>query len=148
MAVEEVCDDGYVDSPDLDQCQAEKPSGDTFGTLGGGVLRRVRCPNPPSFIATEREPGKDGLVGSMSLCSGCKAVFEKQMGVLFATFKEISPKWELHVRVEVRRKTSPEGSPFLEAAQENSWPIRNATLGNKFMDGIFASIHKNRKAMK
>ncbi len=41
---------------DLDQCQAEKPNGHSFMTLGGrpGL---VRCTNKPSVIITEDEPG-------------------------------------------------------------------------------------------
>lgn len=79
--------------PDVERCQAEKPSGGPF-ILGGeigdprnGYL--VRCRNKPTFIATENKPGKDGAVGSMSLCDECRKVAIKQMGPNFASFKEI-----------------------------------------------------------
>ena len=74
--------------PDLKQCQAEVPNGYTFMTLGGRP-GRVRCSNKPVIIATEVEPGDDGQIGSMSLCSECFEVFQKQMGVGYATFKII-----------------------------------------------------------
>ncbi len=63
--------------PDLKQCQAEKPNGNTFMTFGG-VPGLVRCTEKPLFIATEKKPAKDGLIGSMSLCADCVAVFHKQ----------------------------------------------------------------------
>ncbi len=64
--------------PDLEQCQAEKPNGVTpFGF--GGRPELIRCTNKPLFLVTEKEPGDDGLKGSMSLCAHCLAVFSKQM---------------------------------------------------------------------
>jgi len=64
--------------PDLKQCQAEKPITRSFMTFGNGP-KMIRCINDPLFIATEKGPGKDGLVGSMSLCASCLVVFLKQM---------------------------------------------------------------------
>ena len=65
-------------SPDLERCQAEKPNGVNPFTLGGR-FKWTRCVNKPLFIVTEKKPGKDGLIGSMSLCDHCLAVFNKQM---------------------------------------------------------------------
>lgn len=78
--------------PDLDRCQADKPNGCTFMTLGGkpGL---VRCSNKPAVIATEAKPGPDGQIGRMSLCAECLEVFQVQMPSGYATFKIIeSPK--------------------------------------------------------
>jgi len=63
--------------PDRDRCQAEKPNGNTFMTLGGrpGL---VRCENKPVVIIHETEPDRNGLLGSMSLCQGCLKVFNEQ----------------------------------------------------------------------
>ena len=61
---------------DLNQCQAEQLSG-SFMTLGPRSY--VRCTNKPDFIATEKSPGADGLMGSMSLCSHCREIMEKKM---------------------------------------------------------------------
>lgn len=68
--------DGLV-PPDLNQCQAEKPNGNSFMTLGGRP-GRVRCKNPPTHLVTETEPGEDGKTGGMSLCDDCLAVFKLQ----------------------------------------------------------------------
>lgn len=63
---------------DRSQCQAEIPSGNAF-SLGGGA-KMLRCKNSPTVIATEKEPGADGLRGSMSLCDECKSVLLRQVG--------------------------------------------------------------------
>jgi hypothetical protein len=71
-------DQGLIPA-DLTQCQAEKPNGHSFMTLGGqpGL---VRCKRVPVYIAFEKEPNPvDGLRGSMSLCEECKSVHEEQM---------------------------------------------------------------------
>lgn len=75
--------------PDLKQCQAEKPNGNTFMTLGGqpGL---VRCENTPLFIVTEKEPGEDGQKGSMSLCAECLEVFLKQMPAGYADVEKVT----------------------------------------------------------
>jgi hypothetical protein len=75
--------------PDKKQCQAEKPNGNSFMTLGGKP-GRVRCTNKPTVIATEAKPGPDGQRGTMSLCDECYAVFVKQMGASYATSEPIS----------------------------------------------------------
>lgn len=64
--------------PNKKQCQAEKPNGNTFMTLGG-IPGRVRCTNKPFVIVIEREPNpQDGMRGSMSMCPECFAVFKEQ----------------------------------------------------------------------
>lgn len=73
---------------DLERCQGEIESYNAFG-LGGPLYQEIRCENKPSVIATEKKPGKDGLIGSMSLCKTCKEEFIKKMGKDFATFKPL-----------------------------------------------------------
>ena len=70
--------------PDLTQCQAEK--GGAF-MLGPGLMQ---CNDTPTVIATENDPGDDGLRGSMSLCESCKAEFLSRFGADYATFSEIA----------------------------------------------------------
>lgn len=65
--------------PDKKQCQAEKSNGVNFMTLGGRH-EMVRCKNSPSAIITETKPGKDGQLGSMSLCQACWLVAAQQLG--------------------------------------------------------------------
>jgi len=74
---------------DLVRCQAEKPNGQSFMTLGGGH-KMARCTNVPTQVAYERQPGPDGKRGSMSLCDDCRKVFEKQMPKDFAFFEDIA----------------------------------------------------------
>ena len=50
----------------------------------------TRCENKPATIATETRAQKDGQRGSMSLCSECWAVFNKQMPAGYATFGPVS----------------------------------------------------------
>ena len=70
------------------RCQAEKPNGYSFMTLGG-VPGRERCSSAPSVIATEAKPGADGQTGQMSLCDECLARIQVQMPG-FATFERIN----------------------------------------------------------
>jgi hypothetical protein len=65
--------------PDIQQCQAEKPNGHSFMTLGGAP-GRVRCTALPEVIVKETKKGKDGLRGSMALCAECLEVAKKQLG--------------------------------------------------------------------
>jgi hypothetical protein len=74
--------------PDKRQCQAEIPNGCNFMTLGGRP-ERIRCSNKPTILATETAPGLDGLIGSMTLCDACFAVFQRQMPKGFAVFKHL-----------------------------------------------------------
>lgn len=77
--------------PDLERCQAEKPNGHSFMTLGGRP-GRVRCDDKPTVIVTENEPGPDGQQGSMALCGHCLGVFQKQMPKDYATVSDIERK--------------------------------------------------------
>ena len=63
---------------DYNACQAEKPNGASFMTMGG-VPKQIRCTNKPNVIATETEKGEDGIQGSMSLCNECLEVAKKQL---------------------------------------------------------------------
>ena len=75
--------------PDFKQCQAEKPNGNTFMTLGG-VPGYKRCTQRPVFLATEKEPGDDGVIGNMTLCAECYVQLERQIPghVFVETLKE------------------------------------------------------------
>ncbi len=70
-----------LEPPDLKRCQAEKPNGYSFMTLGG-LPGLERCKNKPVFTVTEvsSEGTVDGLCGSMSLCADCSLKFRKQKG--------------------------------------------------------------------
>jgi hypothetical protein len=65
--------------PDIEQCQAEKPSGYTFMTFGGQPGEMIRCEAPTEVIVFELKPGKDGRRGSMSLCGECLTIMCGQM---------------------------------------------------------------------
>lgn len=54
--------------------------------LGPGLMR---CSNSPTVIATESEPGDDGLHGAMSLCKSCQEEFLSRFDAGYATFTEI-----------------------------------------------------------
>jgi hypothetical protein len=69
---------------DLKQCQAEKPTGNSFMTMGG-VVGLERCTSKPAAIVVENKAGKDGQVGSMTVCFKCLEVFKKQLGPDYAT---------------------------------------------------------------
>jgi hypothetical protein len=68
-----------LEPPDLKQCQADKPNGHNFMTLGG-VPGLERCKAKPIVIIKELQPGKDGRYGSMSLCAECWKQAVKQLG--------------------------------------------------------------------
>lgn len=74
--------------PDHKQCQAEKPNGHSFMTLGG-VPGMVRCTNKPTKLLTENTPGEDGQTGSMTLCDHCFSVFQKKMPADYATATDL-----------------------------------------------------------
>lgn len=63
---------------DLKRCQAEKPSGHNFMTWGPRQ-KYIRCGDKAVVVATEVKKGSDGQIGSMSLCSHCFEVMQKQM---------------------------------------------------------------------
>lgn len=69
--------------PDRKQCQAMKPNGNSFMTLGG-VSGLVRCATTPTVIAKENSPGDDGRKGSMALCDPCAAKLVEQAGANYA----------------------------------------------------------------
>ncbi len=79
---------GELTPPDLEQCQAERPNDNSFMTLGG-VPGRVRCKNKPTKLMTENAPGKDGQIGSMTLCDHCFSVFQRQMPPNYATATDL-----------------------------------------------------------
>lgn len=68
-----------LEPPDLEQCQAEKPNGHSFMTLGG-VPGLERCKAKPIVIIKELQPDAHGRCGSMSLCAECWKVAIKQLG--------------------------------------------------------------------
>jgi hypothetical protein len=88
-----------VTPPDLDRCQADVPGNGPF-TVGGQIGNprngyRVRCSQKPVVVATERQPGPDGLVGSMSLCASCQAAMVSQLGDGFASFEPLPVQKEV-----------------------------------------------------
>lgn len=72
--------------PDLKRCQAEKPNGWTFMTLGGRQ-EMVKYANKPTVIVKEKKPGDDGQYGSMTLCTDCLLVFMTQMSPSQETYE-------------------------------------------------------------
>jgi hypothetical protein len=79
---------GKLVPPDLNQCQAEKPIDYSFMTLGGRPGFE-RCIYKPTWIAIEKKPGPDNLIGSMSLCDECKCKLIEQAGDDYCTFQSI-----------------------------------------------------------
>jgi len=63
---------------DVSQCQAFKPNGHSFMTLGGKPGLE-RCQDPPTHIVVENQPGEDQRRGAMSLCTSCLTVARKQL---------------------------------------------------------------------
>jgi len=74
---------------DKKRCQAEQHNGANAFTVGG-VPAYIRCSQTPVYIATENQPGKDGIIGSMSLCKKCADAMKDILGKDFATFKDIN----------------------------------------------------------
>ena len=77
-----------LEPADPNRCQAEKIVYKPF-TIGGSVYQTTRCDNQPAYIATENKPGKDGQIGSMSLCPACAEEFKKKFGENYATLVAI-----------------------------------------------------------
>lgn len=74
--------------PDLKQCQAEKPNGNSFMTLGG-VPGLERCRSEPTLIAHESKRADGKKSGSMSLCLECSVVCKKQIpGITFTAIRK------------------------------------------------------------
>lgn len=76
--------------PDLKRCQAMKPNGYNFMTLGGRPGRE-RCENKPRCIVYETKPDTDGCKGSMSLCVYCFPICMQQMKDKKLRFELIEP---------------------------------------------------------
>lgn len=77
--------------PDPKRCQAIK----RVGAFAFGPPSDTRCSNAPTVIATEKKPGKDGLVGSMSLCDACSQILRIQQPG-FAKFDAITVPKKRH----------------------------------------------------
>jgi hypothetical protein len=99
--------------PDLKRCQAEKPNGNTFMTLGGRP-GRVRCDQLPIYIATENKAGADGQRGSMALCNDCSAVLIEQLGKDYAT---LTPITDVDRFIDDNLESTPAG--FIRTSPEN-----------------------------
>lgn len=84
--------------PDFKQCQTEITTTAPFMQMGGSPKTTQRCTNKPTMLVTEDKPGKDGQIGSMTLCDGCYAVMQKQVpaGV---SYRRITAKDKKHVRL-------------------------------------------------
>ena len=67
-----------LEPPDFERCQAETTQRAPFAL--GGTHRRKRCDNVPTVILIEKVPGKDGRIGSMSLCPECLTICLEQLG--------------------------------------------------------------------
>lgn len=68
--------------PDRARCQADKRVGNPFAL--GNPPRWEQCKEVPVVVIYEKQPGPDGLKGSMSLCAACKEEFLKKYGNDFA----------------------------------------------------------------
>lgn len=69
-----------LDPADTHRCQAEVHIKRSPFIMGGKVYETQRCENRPVVVVTEKRPGPDGLIGSMSLCRDCLAVFQEEDG--------------------------------------------------------------------
>ncbi|MBV6343422.1 hypothetical protein [Candidatus Magnetobacterium casense] len=76
---------------DYQRCQTLVPNGNNFMTFGG-VPGLVRCENAAVYVATEREPGPEGLKGAMSVCERCRMKLIEIKGADYATFVKIEDK--------------------------------------------------------
>lgn len=75
---------------DPDRCQTEITEYRPF-IMGGDVNQTRRCSNAPTWIATEKKPGKDGQRGSMSLCDDCREQLVKQFTKAGKALPEFKP---------------------------------------------------------
>lgn len=73
---------------DLERCQCEETPAHSFMSFGPRP-KPDRCNQKPVWVATENKPGKDGLMGSMSLCEAHRQSLIKKMGADFATIVKI-----------------------------------------------------------
>lgn len=83
---------------DRKQCQTEWTVYLPF-IMGGNVHQQERCEDAPDWVATEKEKGKDGRRGAMSLCEKHRKIFDEKFPGR-ATFKPIPPQ-------SPRRKVGP-----------------------------------------
>jgi hypothetical protein len=74
--------------PDYERCQAEKPNGNTFMTLGGQPGLE-RCTSKPTTLVKETKVGEDGQKGSMTMCAACLTVFLNQVPQGSFTFEDL-----------------------------------------------------------
>jgi hypothetical protein len=81
---------------DYEQCQAEKPTGHSFMTLGNGP-KMIRCTEKPTHVATERDVGEDGQRGAMTLCDACMNRMIDQLGCGYAEIRKIEPMYDVTV---------------------------------------------------
>lgn len=90
-----------IEPLDYEQCQAEKPNGVNFMTLGGRFAM-VRCKSKPTTILTDAMPAEDGKVGHMTVCDGCLARLKVQVKtweILYVvssiySLKDAQKKWD------------------------------------------------------
>lgn len=61
---------------DYRRCQARIRKGSSFMTIGKPAWSR--CSSRPCVVVREREPGRDGQRGAMSLCEECFGVFREK----------------------------------------------------------------------
>ena len=59
---------------DLNRGQGRKYNSNTLSGKPGWE----RCPAPTAWVASEKEPDPQGVLGSISLCDECKLLVEKQ----------------------------------------------------------------------
>ncbi len=119
--------------PDRTQCQAEKADG--FMVLGGNH-RRHRCTNKPIVVVTERQVGKDGQRGSMSLCEECKGVFEQRFPPSYVKFEPIRERKRyrreltlLALLQEARDLLDPSDPPTrMSEPDRRTWDMRKREL--------------------
>lgn len=76
--------------PDPERCQAQILEG-SFMTLGPRSY--IRCKTKPSVVIQEKQPGKDGQRGAMSLCPDCLQVYKKKADIKQVEVIEVS-KWK------------------------------------------------------
>lgn len=118
--------------PDFSRCQAEKPGNGPF-TMGGEIGDprngyRVRCRETSTVVATEKNPGKDGRRGSMSLCDSCRSVLVKQLGEDYASFVPIKLEDLLREAQKAYEKMSDREKLAHRREQYISWCFGEAQL--------------------
>ncbi len=84
--------DPSLTPPDLNQCQAT-PNVLGWGPFSLGPMPKpIRCEKRAHFVIVENKPThRDGLIGAMSLCGDCLALFRKYRPPTFAKTHVITP---------------------------------------------------------